>query len=423
MDNKINISIVQYGGMTYRTVIDLACRLDKDKFNATFFWCLPGKDLFSTFKHPTPTVNDLKLHIKKLIENKVNIVEFNVIERFIPDPNLPWRGTNFWELFNKTKTDVVFTWRGGRQEYPFCHIKKPIIEWNVFGFYDPTPNLFKTLAISPYCMDETILNGNKNVQVAFLPLNELRAKTDLREGLKIESGTIVLGMHQRVEDTIFDTHSLNAIKYVTENTTKKIKVVFLGGSEKYHKYSNALGLDGIFLEPTQDYSFVSQFLNTLDIYTHARKDGETLGASIQEAMFHKLPVISHTSQWNAHIDTLGPGGIVCASQDQYNKTLLLWVNNITTANQYGEKGYLFAKKRYTWEETLNIIENSFIEAQKMKLDDWQPLSVLMYRNRKYIYFLRYYLILTITFILVKVFGQKGSTILVKSKQKIKTIFK
>ena len=425
MKKKINISFIQYGGMTYRTMIELACRLDKKKFNVVYFWCLPGVDKFSGFKHPIPTNEDIKLHKSNLVSNGVLPIEFKVQNRFIPDPNLPWENTNFWQLFDEVKTDVVFTWRGGRQEYPFCHINKPIVDWNVFGFFDPTFNVFKTLAISPYCLKENILNGNltSKVEVAFLPLNEFKSKLNLRKELGISEDTIVVGMHQRVEDTIFDPHSLNAIKYVTQNSKIKLKIIFLGGSKKYEKYSKSLKLDGIFLEATKDYSYVSKFLNTLDIYTHARKDGETLGAAIQEAMIHSLPVLSHKSQWNAHIDTLGPGGIVCENQNDYNKILLSWVENLEKAKDFGEKGFQYALNRYSWKSTISIIENVFLEAANMNLKGWLPVKLSIYKKRKILYFLRHFILSISTFILIKLFGQKASVFPVKAKQRIKNLLK
>src|SRR5207244_4224481 len=46
----------------------------------------------------------------------------------------------------------------------------------------------------------------------------------------------------------------------------------------------------------------------IDVLAHARRDGESCGMSIQEAMIHGLPVITHLSDThNAQPEILGEG--------------------------------------------------------------------------------------------------------------------
>jgi glycosyltransferase involved in cell wall biosynthesis len=424
----INITFIQYGGMTYRTVKNLAIKLDKSKFNVNYMWCKPGIDLYSSFTHPVPLDKEVDLQTKELTNAGVNVLEFIVNERFIPDPNLPWRGTNFWKIYNSIDTDVVFTWRSGRQEYPFCHISEPVVEWNVFGGYDKSINIVKSLAISPWCQEDFIKNGGKkeDSEVVFLPLSPPSTTKNLRNELNIDNDTIVCGMHQRVEDAIFDKHSLNAIKFAMQNSNKKIDFIFLGGSKKYKEYASFLGIKGHFLKSSMDYNFISEFLNTLNIYTHSRRDGETLGAAIQEAMIHSLPVVSHTSQWNAHIDTIGPGGVVLDSQSEYSETLLQWIENFDAAKEIGEKGCDFANGRYSWERVLLQVEKVFEDVYKNKsklILDWKPLPLSIYQKRKPYYTARYVLLNLALKFLVRFFGQKSTRFLVDLKRFSKKIYK
>ena len=402
--------------MTYRTVKNLALKLNKDKFNVNYMWCKPGKDLYSNFSHPVPSDKEIECQTRELVDSGVNAVEFVVNERFVPDPNLPWKDTNFWDKYYSIDTDIVFTWRSGRQEYPFCHINEAVIEWNVFGGYDKSKNIVKSLAISPWCKKDFIRNGgNENKsEVVYLPLTSPVTNENFRKELNIDSETIVCGMHQRNEDSIFDSHSLDAIKNAVNKSNKKIDFVFMGGSSKYKDYANSIGLKGHFLESSSDYFDVSKFLNTLNIYTHARKDGETLGAAIQEAMVHKLPIISHTSQWNAHIDTIGIGGKVCKTQNEYNNLLLKWVQNLDIAKDIGKQGKLFAEERYSWDGVLKQIEDIFenIDRNKDKLLlNWRPLSLDMYKKRKIYYFIRFYILNLTVMMLIKLFGQRSTRIL------------
>ena len=140
-------------------------------------------------------------------------------------------------------------------------------------------------------------------------------------------------------------------------------------------------------------------------------------------MIHSLPVLSHKSQWNAHIDTLGPGGIVCENQNDYNKILLSWVENLEKAKDFGEKGFQYALNRYSWKSTISIIENVFLEAANMNLKGWLPVKLSIYKKRKILYFLRHFILSISTFILIKLFGQKASVFPVKAKQRIKNLLK
>ena len=413
--------------MTYRTVKNLALKLNKDKFNVNYMWCKPGKDLYSNFSHPVPSDKEIECQTRELVDSGVNAVEFVVNERFVPDPNLPWKDTNFWDKYYSIDTDIVFTWRSGRQEYPFCHINEAVIEWNVFGGYDKSKNIVKSLAISPWCKKDFIRNGgNENKsEVVYLPLTSPVTNENFRKELNIDSETIVCGMHQRNEDSIFDSHSLDAIKNAVNKSNKKIDFVFMGGSSKYKDYANSIGLKGHFLESSSDYFDVSKFLNTLNIYTHARKDGETLGEAIQEAMVHKLPIISHTSQWNAHIDTIGIGGKVCKTQNEYNNLLLKWVQNLDIAKDIGKQGKLFAEERYSWDGVLKQIEDIFenIDRNKDKLLlNWRPLSLDMYKKRKIYYFIRFYILNLTVMMLIKLFGQRSTRILPIIKNFFRKLF-
>jgi len=70
------------------------------------------------------------------------------------------------------------------------------------------------------------------------------------------------------------------------------------------------------------------FLNTLDVFAHGRKDGETFGLAIAEAMRNSLPIISHKNVYNnAQVETIGNGGVVVSSLNQYVRVMKKLKNN------------------------------------------------------------------------------------------------
>lgn len=409
-------------------MLRLAAVLDKQKFAVNYMWCIPGHDIRSGFTHPQPTVSEKEDALLLLRNAGVNAVEFQVKERFIEHPHLPWLGTNFWDVFNTIKTDVVYTWRSGFREYPFCHMQCPVIEWNVFGWYDPSPNILKSLAISPLCQRDFLARGGdiNRSEVVYLPLEDPVKESCIRSELGIGTDELVIGMHQRREDTIFSPIVIEALRHLQYSAGIRFRALFLGGSKMYESHSKDLGITGIFLPPNNTWTGVSRFLKTLDIYAHARRDGETLGAAIQEAMMHRLPIVSHKAQWNAHIETIGSGGIVCDGQADYNQALAKLCVDVELRRSMGELGYFRANALYRWPGIIEKIEGAILgahEESQLLSYIWTPLPHNIYVPSALLYYrVRRLFLNSINRCFIYVFGAKGGRILFGLSTGIKSLF-
>ena len=419
---KIKISFVQYGGISYRSLIDLAISLDKSLFDVNYFWCHPGKDLFSNFNHLQASSEDVQSEVERLINGGVTPIQFSVKKRFIPDPTLPWIDTDFFDVFETIKTDIVFTWKGGRSEYPFMHLGHPVVEWNVFGMVDRSENLVKSLAISPLCRELYLKNGGEGSksEVMYVPVLAPTTTDNLRIQLSIEDNAIVCGMHQRPEDAIFSPIALDAVLNISKKLKNKIYFLILGGSDRYQSYARTIGLDNFHqLKYEPSINGVSRFLNTLDIYTHARADGETLGRVLQEAMMHKLPIISHKAQWNAHVETVGSGGVVVSDSVQYASTLAEWVLDISKAKKIGSLGYDEAVKKYSFPAIVSRFEDVLIEVAQ--IEEFGSHRLVKNHSRSvvsvnYAFLVRYLLIKFINRASSVVFGKAGPGAVLRLQQ-------
>ncbi len=92
-------------------------------------------------------------------------------------------------------------------------------------------------------------------------------------------------------------------------------------------------------------SEITSFYNTIDILAHARRDGETFGLNIAEAMIHGKPVISHKSRIaNGHKPFVKKCGFLAGIDNykQYAKYINLLFNNKTKRLRLGERGRSFA---------------------------------------------------------------------------------
>ena len=87
-------------------------------------------------------------------------------------------------------------------------------------------------------------------------------------------------------------------------------------AQKYQQQASDLGLINFTqMNHTGDDNVIHSLLNSLDVYTHGRSDGETFGLVLTEAMFHGLPLISHSAQNNAQKEVIGNAGKVLSQED------------------------------------------------------------------------------------------------------------
>jgi glycosyltransferase involved in cell wall biosynthesis len=429
---KINLAMVLYGGISNRAMIDIAIGLDKTLFNVFYFWCQPGRELFSTFEHKKESESEVNFQIDKMVKAGVNPIEFKVKKRFIPDPIMPWIDTDFFDKYSLVPIDCVFAWRAGRAEYPYTHLNTPVVEWNIFGMADSSHNLMKSLAISPLCKDLYVKNGgdSKKIIVQYIPVQLSNESAQLRGQLSIPDNAVICGMHQRPERGIFSPISINAVLTASKAVKKNVYFLMLGGSERYSEHAKLVGLKNFIQLPYEsDPKNIDIFLNTLDIYTHARSDGETLGRVLQEAMIHKLPIVSHTAQWNAHIETIGSGGYVANNEKEYADVLLTWINNMEQAKKVGMSGFEEANKKYTNASAIEVIQNQIIDA----ITEWkiiggnnQKMTFEILKGVNYFYLIRFFGIQFYNRSMTFMFGVRGSNIVLSTQQlfnRIKRLFR
>jgi FkbM family methyltransferase len=118
-----------------------------------------------------------------------------------------------------------------------------------------------------------------------------------------------------------------------------------------------------FLDFNSEPDCLSLFLNTLDVFAHGRKDGETFGTVFAEAMIHGKPCLSHTSPTgsNGHIETIGPAGYVCKNLDSYVRKLEELYSNQKLRNSLGADAFEHSSLYYSYEsavdELINVYDN------------------------------------------------------------------
>lgn len=362
MKNKINIAFIKYGGLSAggseRWLQYIAGNLDKNLFNIDYFYCDASPYLGSDYKHPDTDKNRLDY----LRSKNINLIKFNVTYKDIRHPYHIWKKTNFWEKFKVQNYNFVQTVKAGHKEYPYYKIKLPIIEYvTLDAGIDRSSNIYHSFHLSNWQRNKWIQNKGikEKSSVVHIPAFK-HTNENLRKELSIEDNAIILGFHQRNDDNIFSKIPLNVFKDIF---CENLYFILLGGSSKYREQAKKLNLKNIiFLQHNSDEKYISKFLNTLDIYTHGRFDGETFGTCIAEAMMHSLPCVSHFSNIaNGHIETIKDGGKVVESISEYCDYVNLLISNPTYMQSIGKKASQIAYENYDLKSVINKIENFYIQ--------------------------------------------------------------
>jgi glycosyltransferase involved in cell wall biosynthesis len=350
---KIKVAFIKFGGLatggTERFLHTIAGCLSKDDFIVDYYYCDSAPYLGSDWVHP-----DTDPFRKKYLEDKnVNLIKFDVQFKDVRTPMHDWINTNFWEKFNENDYDVILSGRAGHPEFPFYLIKnKPIINiLTLIAGVDNQSNIFKTIQISEWSGQRWIEQGGDASRLEIIPIFQEFPKppfNNLREKLNL-GDKFIYGFHQRNTEDLFSEVPLLAYKNIQNDDTA---FILLGGSSRYKQQSNELGLiNFISLEHTGDENEIHSFLNSIDVFTHGRNDGETFGAVFTEAMYHKKPCISHKSQSNGHIEVIGPSGNVFERHDieGYSNEMIKLKNDKDYYNEKSSLGYNHYEKNYSLE--------------------------------------------------------------------------
>ena len=370
MDRKIKVAFIKFAGLctggTEKFLQSIAANLPNDKFIVDYFYCDAAPYVNSDYKH----IDTDPERLKYMIDHNVNLIKFNVGFKDVTVSTHNWLNTNFWDVFKEEDYDVVITGRAGHREYPFYLIKKtPIIDTlHLNAGADNQRNIKKVIHLSEWHAKKWIKTGGdrQKVEVICQPLNIVDF---IKENYREKFGLInkfIFGFHQRNDDYIFSPMPLEAYAQI-EN--EKNHFVLLNGSIKYREQAQKLGIKNItFLPFAKKLEEIYNFLQMLDVYTHGRKDGETSGAAIAEAMAFGLPIISHFTKYNnGQLETIGPAGKMVKNLKQYVDEMKKHETDEVYHKELSEIAKNRFINRYSFERQIKKIENIITDVADNKV--------------------------------------------------------
>jgi glycosyltransferase involved in cell wall biosynthesis len=264
----------------------------------------------------------------------------------------------FFSLLSSIRPDTFHAHRSGRPEFPLVprirEFTSRIVETNVFGGRDPDGPIDMTLYVNRYLRS----SGRWIMRLKHVLYNPVKRPTcgrDLRGVLGIQPGTFVMGRIGRPDDHIFDPISLQALKELEAAGLEDILYLAQSPPPLMVRAAAEMGLKRImFLKrPVVRDEEISAFYNTLDVLAHSRRDGETFGLNIAEAMIHGKPVVSHFSRFaNGHAGFVHVCGFLAQADDHtaYAGYLRRLYDDRDLAARLGARGRGYAEENFLLEK-------------------------------------------------------------------------
>lgn len=362
--DKIKVAFIKFGGManggTEKYLQTIAANLPKDIFQVDFFYCDAAPYIGSDYKH----IDTCQSRVKYCEDHDINLIKFNVEFKDVTKSTHDWVDTNFWEVFNENDYDVIQTGRSGHPEYPFCMIHNtPIVDSiHLAGMAERKENVVMTVLVSDEQKQRWIAAGGDSNRCMVIPVpvevpHKTKDQQSYCEEFELEN-KFVFGMHQRNDKNIFSPILLEAYDEIESDDTA---FLILGGSSNYRKQAKDLGLNNVhFLDTTSDVNLIHKFLNTLNVYSHGRSDGEQCSSSIIEGLSHSLPVISHSAPSMGQVAQIGDAGKVVNTYDEYADVM----RDLLSDDKYYKQCSENAAKRYNMIYNVDSIIEKFIELYK-----------------------------------------------------------
>lgn len=221
------------------------------------------------------------------------------------------------------KPDILHVWYSGNPEPPTSDeeivSKIPAtITTNAFEIANTAPAhrlVKKMYFMSQWLLDHEALWAKDDPRsgVFYCPIERPLTHEDLRSKLGISKDAFVIGRVGRADPGIHDPISLQAFQKIQN---EKSYFLALAAPENMVEEARRLGLKNFIALQPMFGADLSRFYNTIDVLAHARRDGETFGCNIAEAMMHGKPIVSHLTKYmNAQQEVIGDAGFVVADGD------------------------------------------------------------------------------------------------------------
>ena len=137
--------------------------------------------------------------------------------------------------------------------------------------------------------------------------------------------------------------------------------IIMGASEQHRKFAEQINCPHIkFIDFSSCVNDIHDFLGGIDVFAHARNDGEVCSAAIIEALYHGKPVISHPAMNMGHQEQIEGCGKMVYSVQEYAQEMLTLEQN----DAYYQTLSLAAEEKYTAKYSYSTIRDKILQLYK-----------------------------------------------------------
>ena len=236
----------------------------------------------------------------------------------------------------------------------------PVMLISPFGNICSNGNLRRLYVSGQTQMKKLVDRGIDICQVFFNPV-PIPAIKERKLRQKTADEAVVFGRCGRPDPAIFDPISLEAFARLEAEYGASVKYIYVNPSDEARKIVAERNLKQVEFRQWLSEQELLDFYEEVDVFAHARRDGETIGIAIGEALLHQNPVVSHKSlAFNDHMVLLdGPFARVAevGDVDAYYQGMKFFVDNKGLLPELGLQAREFATRFFDWD----IIGASFLK--------------------------------------------------------------
>ncbi len=210
------------------------------------------------------------------------------------------------EIIKKYNITCIFTDVFAHYQFPINSVPAsiPFVLISPFGHFTTNGNVALAY-VSGKINTQRVINRGAKAKILFNPLEDFSQTVWQKPAV---GERIVFGRIGRDDDAIFDPIALRAFKKLEEIYPNEVKYIVVNPPPMWKKMAVELGVRNMETRPPiLDREGLCNFYKEIDVLAHARKDGETVGMAIAEAMLAGNPILTHKSHFhNEHFEILNP---------------------------------------------------------------------------------------------------------------------
>jgi hypothetical protein len=247
---------------------------------------------------------------------------------------------------------VALVWSDNQHLLRHLPQEIPLLLISPFGNVCSNGNLRRIYVSGTQQTASLISKGIEGVQQFFNPLKV--PEMNARKAQPKAAGDVVrFGRSGRADAAIFDPISIDAFARLEAEYGERVIYIYINPSDLARQTVQRLGLKQVVFRTWLSDRELEEFYQEIDVFAHARKDGETIGIAIAEAMLAQNPIVTHRSAgFNDHLSLLAePFGWVAGIDDVegYYFGMKYFVENIDKLHHWGLQARSFVQPLFDWD--------------------------------------------------------------------------